>query len=68
MTYAMRFLGYLRVLIHYLFNADVSWTLQFTSSGRRAAWYIHMTYIELSICAILYVYFFLIETITIIIW
>jgi len=34
-----RFLSYLRVLIHYLFITDVSWTLQFTSSGRRAAWY-----------------------------
>ena len=34
----MRFTGFFRVQIH-SWNANVSWTLQFTSSGRGTAWY-----------------------------
>jgi len=34
----MRFMGFFRVQIH-SWNANVSWTLQFNSSGRGTAWY-----------------------------
>jgi len=34
----MRFAGFLHVQIH-SWNANVSWTLQFISSGQETAWY-----------------------------